>query len=172
MKLLFNSIILCLISLGNAQAQNTIEKTVNFSAGVQYLVLNSDTASRNFNNGLGVNTKAEYRIGEHSSIIATLAINQFKVKTNRTVESITSIPLQVGSRYYLGNFYASTTVGINFQNNGNKKAAFIYCLGLGDEIRFNKGKNSIDVFGFAEQTNNYTKFPYIGVRLSYEFKIN
>lgn len=128
--------------------------------------------------GLGGSVKGEYTFGKHSSLTVNTGLLVFAGKKRsenliifvpNVYQKLVAIPLKIGTRYYLGNFYFLGEAGAMFLANYSNRTRASFSAGLGDKIRI--GKQKIDVslrqeiwFGNSEQLN------MTGLRIAYEIQ--
>ena len=128
--------------------------------------------------GLGGSIKGEYTFGKHSSVTVNTGLLVFNGK--RTAENILlgntiinnkliAVPIKVGSRYYIGNFYFLGEAGAIFLSDYSNKTRASFSAGLGDKIRI--GQHKIDISLRQEiWLGNKEQLLMAGLRIAYEIK--
>jgi hypothetical protein len=98
---------------------------------------------------IGGSIKAEYTFGKHASATFNTGIVNFSGKSNlgnfltptpSTNASLLAIPLKMGARYYIGNFYFLGEAGIVLVSNFTNTTKTAFSVGLGDKIKIGNRK--------------------------------
>ncbi len=169
----FTMVIVILPWIAKAQANQKHTASLNFGPEV--------FAPENFREThgvcIGASIKAEYTFGKHASATFNTGLTYFKGKKQfedftsplpQFYKPIVAIPLKVGARYYVGNFYllgeAGAIVMTNFSNG--TKAAF--SVGLGDKIKISRKFLDISLREEIWLGNNKEQYNMAVLRVAYE----
>ena len=128
--------------------------------------------------GLGGSVKGEYTFGKHSSVTVNTGLLVFNGKriaddilVGNTIinNKLIAIPIKVGSRYYIGNFYFLGEAGAILLSNYSNKTRASLSAGLGDKIKI--GRHKIDVSLRQEiWLGNKERLNMAGLRIAYEIQ--
>ena len=128
--------------------------------------------------GLGGSIKGEYTFGKHSSVTVSTGLLFFNGKRiannillgNTIINNkLIAVPIKVGSRYYIGNFYFLGEAGAIFLGDYSDKTRASFSAGLGDKIRI--GKHKIDISLRQEiWLGNKEQLLMAGLRIAYEIE--
>lgn len=124
--------------------------------------------------GIGLTAKAEYLFAKHTSVIFSTGIYTLNGKTNLLNpdgEAATTLPLKIGGRYYLGNFYIGGETGWLYQQGFKPNNGFLYTFFIGDELIANRHGNSLDISLRHEAWVTDEIRSFVGLRLAYEFRL-
>jgi hypothetical protein len=133
---------------GMGQANKSKSLSINFGPEISF----PETAlGKTHNTGYGGSFKAEYTFGKHASATINSGISLFKgnryfddvLLSQKEYKSLTAIPIKVGLRYYVSNFYASGETGMVFLNKYLNTSRPVVSLGVGDKIKI--GQSKIDI---------------------------
>lgn len=146
--------------------------SLNASAGGEVIFPNSDLRSTH-RIGSGVNLKGEYVFAWHASVTLSAGYNYLKGKNvnGKLYESIQSFPVKVGTRYYLGNFYAGAEVGLLVEQQFEAGKGVIFAISMGDEIVTQANGNSLDISLRYERWGTRIYSSIVGLRVAYEFRL-
>ncbi len=171
----FTFLLLLLFREGKAQANSKHSLSINFGPE---MIAPERKFWETHKIGLGGSFKGEYTFGKHSSVTfntGMLVFNgkrrpeDFTVTNPDFYNKLVAIPLKLGSRYYVGNFYFLGEAGAMFLNNYSNKTRTSFSAGIGDKIRIGKQKIDISLrqeiwLGNGEQLN------MAGLRIAYEIQ--
>ena len=163
------------VKKGYAQANKQHTWSLNFGPEV---IAPERIFSETHKIGLGGSFKGEYTFGKHSSVTLNTGLLVFNGKKKPEDFTVTdpgfynklfAIPLKVGTRYYVGNFYFLGEAGAIFLNNYSNETRASFSAGLGDKIRIGRQKIDISLrqeiwLGKSEQLN------MAGLRIAYEIQ--
>ncbi|MBL7748702.1 MAG: hypothetical protein JNM19_14795 [Chitinophagaceae bacterium] len=124
--------------------------------------------------GYGATVKAEYVFAKHTSVTASTGFYSLAAKTNILNpggETVFGVPVKVGGRYYIGNFYLGGDAGLMLQSGFKKNEGFVYSFFLGDELVTGKHGNSLDISIRHEAWVTDQARAFVGLRLAYEFRL-
>lgn len=158
-----------------AQANKQHTWSVNFGPE---LIAPERAFSETHRIGLGGSIKGEYTFGKHSSVTVNtglLVFNGKRIPDDIVIgntfknDKLIAIPLKVGSRYYIGNFYFLGETGAIFLSDFSNKTRASFSAGVGDKIRIGRQKIDISLrqeiwLGNKEQLN------MAGLRIAYEIQ--
>lgn len=147
--------------------------TWNLSAGADAL-FPENNFKKTHGTGFGITGKAEYLFAKHTSVTFSTGIYSLNGKTNLLNpegKSATTIPLKIGGRYYLGNFYIGGEAGWLYQQGFMPNNGFLYSFFLGDELITQKNGNSLDISLRHEAWVTDETRAFVGLRLAYEFRL-
>jgi hypothetical protein len=156
-----------------SQANNKHSFSINF--GPEVFVPEKDFRTTH-NVGGGLSIKSEYTFGKHASATFNTGITyingkqQFEDFTNpgpTFYKSIIALPLKVGARYYIGNFYFLGETGLITNLNNSLPTKVIFGAGIGDKIKI--GYQKLDVSLRQEMwTANREQLNMAVLRIAYE----
>jgi hypothetical protein len=156
-----------------AQANNKHSFSMNFGPEV-FVPENDFWATHKLGGGLSI--KTEYTFGKHASATFNTGITYIKGKQqfeNFTspsptfYKSITALPLKLGARYYIGNFYFLGETGLIMNLNNSLPTKVIFGAGIGDKIKI--GYQKLDVSLRQEMwTANNGQLNMAVLRIAYE----
>lgn len=162
----------CFISTGLFGQIGKI-RTFNLSVGADVLY-----PENNFRKthgwGYGATVKAEYVFAKHTSVTASTGLYSLAGKENilnPAGQNVLGIPLKLGGRYYLGNFYLGGDAGLLLQSGFKKNEGIAYSFFLGDELITGKNGNSLDISIRHEAWVTDQTRAFVGLRLAYEFRL-
>jgi hypothetical protein len=147
--ILFLLLILCTYKEGTAQANKRHSFSMNF--GPEVFIPEKDFW-RTHKVGGGLSVKTEYTFGKHASATFNTGITflkgkqQFENFTSPSpsfYKSITALPLKMGARYYIGNFYFLGEAGFILNLNKSLPTQTAFAAGIGDKIKI--GYQKLDV---------------------------
>lgn len=124
--------------------------------------------------GLGITVKSEYVFDKHYSITFSTGFYTLAGRTNLLNpggKAANGLPLKVGGRYYLGNFYLGGEAGYLNLSGFQSKSGFLYSFFLGDELITSKNGNSLDISARHEAWVTDVTRAFVGLRLAYEFRL-
>ncbi len=162
----------CFLSTG-LSAQIGKMKTWNLSLGAD-VIYPENNFRKTQGWGYGATVKAEYVFAKHTSVIASTGFYSLSGKTNILNpggETVFGVPIKVGGRYYIGNFYLGGDAGLLLQSGFKKNEGFVYSFFLGDELVTGKSGNSLDISIRHEAWVTDQTRAFVGLRLAYEFRI-
>jgi hypothetical protein len=173
LKMLLILISLTSIKEVKAQANNKHSFSMNF--GPEVFVPEKDFwATHKIGGGLSV--KTEYTFGKHASATFNTGITFLKGKQQfmdftspspTFYKSITALPLKLGSRYYIGNFYFLGETGIIVNLNNSLPTKVVFGAGIGDKIKI--GYQKLDISLRQEMwTANRNNLYMAVLRIAYE----
>ena len=127
--------------------------------------------------GGGLSFKTEYTFGKHASTTFNTGITFMKGKrkfdnftspVDNFYKDIVAIPLKLGGRYYIGNFYFLGEVGAIVMTNYSSGTKAVFSAGLGDKI--NIGRQKFDVSARQEIWigRNNEQYTMAVLRVAYE----
>jgi hypothetical protein len=126
--------------------------------------------------GGGLSIKTEYTFGKHASATFNTGITFLKGKQKfedftspspTFYKSITALPLKLGTRYYIGNFYFLGETGIIANLNNSLPTKVVFGAGIGDKIKI--GYQKLDVSLRQEMwTANREQLNMALLRIAYE----
>lgn len=126
--------------------------------------------------GGGLSIKTEYTFGKHASATFNTGITflngkqrfeDFTSPSPTFYKSITALPLKLGSRYYIGNFYFLGEAGIIVNLNNSLPTKVAFGAGIGDKIKI--GYQKLDVSLRQEMwTANKENLNMAVLRIAYE----
>lgn len=102
--------------------------------------------------GIGLNVKTEYTFGKHASATFNTGLiflqgkqrfEDFTSPSPNFYKSITALPLKMGARYYIGNFYFLGEAGFIVNVNKSIPTQTAFAAGIGDKIKL--GRQKLDV---------------------------
>jgi hypothetical protein len=102
--------------------------------------------------GAGISLKTEYTFGKHASTTFNTGLTYFDGKQQfenftspapKFYESIVAIPLKLGARYYVGNFYFLGEAGAIIMTKYSNTTKAVFSAGIGDKI--NIGRKKLDI---------------------------
>jgi len=165
--------VVCCLSGTGIQAQIGKLNSWNMSVGAD-VIYPENLFRKTHSWGYGATLKAEYVYAKHVSVTGLIGIYGLSSKTNMLNpggESITGVPLKLGGRYYLGNFYLGGDAGLLLQSGYKKNEGFVYSFYLGDELVTGKTGNSLDISIRHEAWVTDQTRAFLGLRLAYEFRL-
>jgi hypothetical protein len=141
------------LSIAAAQqsfAQANKRESFSLNAGPEVLFPERDFRKTN-NTGFGASIKGEYTFGKHASATINTGFSAFTGKAyldtvsgmQQDYKSILAVPVRVGARYYLGNFYFLGETGMVFLNENGNSTNALFTIGAGDKIKI--GYNKLDI---------------------------
>ena len=180
-NIVFSFIILttCLITTKNIFAQANKQHTWSVSFGPE-IVAPERRFWETHKIGLGGTAKGEYTFGKHSSVTINTGLlvfdgkikpDDFTVTNPGSYNKLVAIPLKVGTRYYIGNFYFLGEAGAMFLNNYSNSTRASFSAGLGDKIRI--GRQKLDISLRQEiwlGNSNNEQLNMAGLRIAYEIQ--
>jgi hypothetical protein len=130
--------------------------------------------------GTGVSLKGEYTFGKHASTTFNTGFSYFGGKQRfdnpitglkETYDPIVAIPIKLGGRYYLGNFYFLGETGAIIMANYSSGTKAIFSAGLGDKIKI--GRNKLDISARQEIWLGSSREQYnmAVLRIAYELNL-
>ncbi len=133
-----------------AQANKKESYSINFGPEVAFPESYLRTSHKA---GFGGSLKAEYTFGKHISATINTGILVFSGKNYfenisslpTDYKSLIAIPIKVGTRYYLGSFYAAGEAGVVFLSKHLYETRPTVSLGIGDKIQIGYGKIDISL---------------------------
>ncbi len=149
-KIVLAGTFLCICQQVIGQANKIKSFSINFGPEVSF----PETALRKTHNaGYGGNIKAEYTFDKHVSVTINSGVSFFNGKKyleplllrEDEYKSLMAIPVKVGLRYYISNFYAAGDAGIVFLNNYINTSRPVVSIGIGDKIKMGQGKIDISL---------------------------
>jgi hypothetical protein len=168
--------ILCLIAFQHGViAQPGKKNSINLSAGGDFLLPEADGFRLTHPAGGGVSVKGEYVFARHTSV--TLSSGYYVVagrKTSSTTPgyaNLNVLPLRLGLRYYLGNFYIGGEGGVARFSGFEKGTGLVYSFMIGDELVSRRNGNSLDLSIRHEAWRIDKTRAVVGLRLAYEFRL-
>jgi hypothetical protein len=102
--------------------------------------------------GAGLSIKTEYTFGKHASTTFNTGLTYFdgkQVFENFTsplpefYKPIVAIPLKLGARYYVGNFYFLGEAGAIIMTKYSNSTKAVFSAGIGDKISI--GRRKLDI---------------------------
>lgn len=164
-----------LFVLHSATSHSQVNKfhTWNLSIGADAL-FPENNFKKTHGQGFGITGKAEYLFARHTSVIFSTGIYTLNGKTNLlnpAGKAATTVPVKIGGRYYLGNFYIGGETGWLYQQGFKPNNGFLYSFFLGDELITNKNGNSLDISLRHEAWVTDDTRAFVGLRLAYEFRL-
>ena len=146
-------VIFCLLITFNKQtfAQANQKHSFSMNFGPEVFVPETNFFSTH-KAGFGFSVKTEYTFGKHASATFNTGITflkgkqQFEDFTSPSptfYKSITALPLKLGSRYYIGNFYFLGEAGIIVNLNNSLHTKVVFGAGIGDKIKI--GYQKLDI---------------------------
>ena len=156
-----------------SQGQVNKFHTWNLSAGADAL-FPENNFKKTHGTGFGITGKAEYLFAKHTSVIFSTGIYTLNGKSNLlnpNGKAATTIPVKIGGRYYLGNFYIGGATGWLYQQGFKPNNGFLYSFFLGDELITNRNGNSLDISLRHEAWVTDETRAFVGLRLAYEFRL-
>lgn len=172
-RLPFLLILLFVFQAFISQAQVSKFHTWNLSLGADAL-FPENNFKKTHGQGFGITGKAEYLFAKHTSVTFSTGIYTLNGKTNLLNpdgKAATTIPLKIGGRYYLGNFYLGGEAGWLYQQGFMPNNGFLYSVFLGDELITQKNGNSLDISLRHEAWVTDETRAFVGLRLAYEFRL-
>jgi hypothetical protein len=169
--LLISTIIITLDAKGQANKQHSY--SVNFGAEM--------FAPENFwethQIGAGISVKTEYTFGKHGSATFNTGLSYFGGKqqfdplvspVKELYKPIIAIPLKLGGRYYVGNFYFLGETGAIIMTTFDNSTKAIFSAGLGDKLKI--GRNRLDISARQEiwLGKNRQQYNMAVLRVAYE----
>jgi hypothetical protein len=163
----------CCFSYSGSHAQIGKLNSWNLSVGAD-VIYPENTFRKTHGWGYGATIKAEYVFAKHTSVTGSTGFYHLSPKTNILNpgrEGVSGVPLKLGGRYYLGNFYLGGDAGLLFQGGFKKNDGFVYSFFLGDELVTGKHGNSLDISIRHEAWVTDLTRAFVGLRLAYEFRL-
>jgi len=170
---IFSILLFLCIVYTSVNAQVVKPHTWNLSIGADGL-FPENNFRKTHSKGLGGTIKAEYVFDKHYSIIFSTGYYTLAGRTNilnPAGKAANGVPIKVGGRYYLGNFYLGGEAGYLNVSGFQFKNGFLYSFFVGDELLAGKHGNSIDISVRHEAWVTDKTRAFIGLRLAYEFRL-
>ena len=169
------SLLIGFTSAINAQTEKAANK---LGIGAEFaLPIGSFGLSNTYNIGYGIAVQGEHGLSKALKLTASTGYLLFEVTESITNGSAIytevkknygAVPLKVGGKYYLGNFYGAAEVGAVFgQQLGG--TALAYHFGIGISVPVTK-KSALDFSARIEEWDRAKSgFPFIALRAAYAF---
>ncbi|MFZ1784447.1 MAG: hypothetical protein WAU23_04545 [Ferruginibacter sp.] len=155
MKYLFSEIVLLTAMLfisetGIAQANKEHSFSVNFGPEITFP---ESALRRTHKIGFGGSIKGEYTFGKHASATINSGVSIFNGKgyfddllsPEKEFDQLMAVPVKLGVRYYIGNFYVAGEGGVVFLSKYLNSSRPVASIGLGDKIKLGSGKLDISL---------------------------
>jgi hypothetical protein len=128
--------------------------------------------------GTGLSVKTEYTFGKHASTTFNTGFTYFDGKrifenftspTANFYDPIFAIPIKLGARYYVGNFYFLGEAGAIIMTKYSNTTKAVFTAGIGDKI--NIGRRKLDISARQEiwLGKNREELNMAVLRVAYEF---
>ncbi len=166
MKYILGQIVLIAATLfisthGIAQANKKESFSINFGPEISFTESN---LRKTHKAGYGGSFKAEYTFGKHASATFNSGVSIFNGKgyfddvllPEKEYKQLMAVPVKVGLRYYVGNFYVAGEGGMVYLNKYLNTSRPVASIGLGDKIKIGTGKIDISLrqeFWFKSAAN-------------------
>jgi hypothetical protein len=127
--------------------------------------------------GTGISLKTEYTFGKHASTTFNTGLTYFDGKRQfenftspspKFYESIVAIPLKLGARYYVGNFYFLGEAGAIVMTKYSNTTKAVFSAGLGDKISIGRRKLDISARQEIWLGKNREEYNMAVLRIAYE----
>lgn len=133
-----------------AQANKKESFSINFGPEISFTETN---LRKTHKAGYGGSIKGEYTFGKHASATINSGISVFNGKgyfddillPEKEFDQLVAVPVKVGLRYYIGDFYVAGEGGMVFLSNYLNTSRPVASIGLGDKIKIGSGKLDISL---------------------------